>query len=48
MEGAHEDDSETWQTVGAVTARILLHLMNVDFKPPDDVDLVDNQPRHQD
>ena len=43
-EDAHDEQSDAWQTVGAVTAKLLLHLMEVDFKTPDDVQLVENEP----
>ena len=52
MEGTHDkhddEQSETWQTVGAVTAKLLLRLMEVDFKSPNDENLVDDQPRQND
>lgn len=51
MEGTHENEdeqSDAWQTVGAVTAKLLLHLMEVDFHAVDDVELVDHKPADND
>lgn len=44
MEGTHDDDLDTWQSVGAVTAKLLLRLKQVDFHAVDDEKLVDDQP----
>ena len=45
MEGTHDnDDLDTWQTVGAVTAKLLLRLKQVNFHAVDDVQLVDHEP----
>ena len=41
-----ELELDAWQTVGAVTAKLLLHLMDVNFHTPDDENLVDDQPTH--
>ena len=47
MEGTHDnDDLDTWQSVGAVTAKLLLRLKQVDFHAVDDEKLVDDQPRN--
>ena len=44
----NDDDlsSDTWQSVGAVTAKLLLRLKQVDFHAVDDEKLVDDQPRN--
>ena len=38
----------TWQTVGAVTAKLLLRLKQVDFHSVDDEKLIQNEPRNDD
>lgn len=44
MGGTHDDELDTWQTVGAVTARIFLRLKAIDLKTPDDEKQIDIQP----
>jgi len=47
MKGEHDDEqSDTWQTVGAVTAKLLLLLEDVDLKAIENENLVDDQPEH--
>lgn len=45
MEEDTHDDLDTWQTVGAVTAKLLLRLKQVNFHAVDDEKLIQNQPR---
>ena len=47
-EGTHDDDLDTWQAVGAVTAKLLLRLKQVDFHAVDDEKLVQNEPAPED
>ena len=47
MGGTHEDDElGAWQSVGAVTAKLLLRLKQVDFHAVDDEKLVEHEPQN--
>ena len=48
MGGTHDDDLSAWQTVGAVTAKLLLRLKQVNFHAVDDEKLVQDEPRNED
>jgi hypothetical protein len=45
MEETHDDEqSDAWQTVGAVTAKLLLQITVIDLNPDDDDEDVEPDP----